>query len=292
MCTIALTKSRNLNCVKTRVGIRSLSIVIYDPLNRVVGYAPSLGKAEIASLDVSAAATAAGNVIVTLDGVATNVAVLLADTATVVATKIRAAVFTGWTTGGTGITVTFTANTIGVKTDAVYSAGTAGATGTMTTTVQGENVRSGGVETLPAYMLTATAPVGAKIARFDVKNTTTNYTDTLTNNMDTRSGGRKGELQLVLVSATGLDNVILADIVNQLTNSEFVGFLEMKNGDVFSIGSQFGAMVTTAVDTTGAQSGDLDGVTLTISTDEADSFRKYWLTAPALAQLLASTLAY
>src|SRR3972149_4592236 len=96
MCTITLTKSRNLNCVNKLVGIRSLSIVIYDPLNRV--------------------ATTAG-----------------------------------------------------------------------------------GVVTLPDYMLTATLPAGAKIASFDVKNTTTNYNDTLTQNLDTRSGGRKGELSLVLV---------------------------------------------------------------------------------------------
>lgn len=107
-CTIAITKSRNLNCVTKKVGIRSLSIIQFDPLNRV--------------------ATTAG-----------------------------------------------------------------------------------GVVTLPTYMLTGTAPAGAKIARFDVKNTTTNYTDTLTNNMDTRSGGRKGELPLVLVSSTGLDNIALSD---------------------------------------------------------------------------------
>jgi len=188
-CTIALTKSRNLNCVTSKVGIRSLSIVQYDPLNRV--------------------ATTAG-----------------------------------------------------------------------------------GVVTLPDYMLTATSPAGAKIARFDVKNTTTNYTDTLTNNMDTRSGGRKGELPLVLVSGTGLDNVTLSDVIDQLTKTEFVAFLEMKNGDVFAIGSEFGAMVPTAVDTTGGQDGDLNGVTLTISTDEDKSFRKYWLTAPAVAQLLASTMSY
>lgn len=189
MCTIALTKSRNLNCVKKLVGIRSISIIQYDPLNRVV-------------------------------------------------------------------------------------------------------TTSGGVVTLPDYMLTATTPAGAKIARFDVKNTTTNYTDTLTNNLDTRSGGRKGEMPLVLVSANGLDNIDLATIVDELTKTEFVGFLEMKNGDIFAIGSQFGALVPTAVDTTGGQAGDLDGVTITISTDEAESFRKYWLTEAAVTQLLASTKSY
>ena len=189
MCTIALTKSRNLNCVTKKVGIRSLSIIQFDPLNRV-------------------------------------------------------------------------------------------------------ETSSTGVANLPDYMLTATSPAGAKIARFDVKNTTTNYTDTLTNNLDTRSGGRKGELPLVLVSSTGLDNIALSNIIDELTKTEFVGFLELKNGDIFAIGSQFGAMVTTVADTTGGQDGDLNGVTITISTDEADSFRKYWLSSTAVANLVASTLAY
>lgn len=186
---IALTRSRNLSNVSKRVGIRSLSIVTYDPLNRV-------------------------------------------------------------------------ATTLG------------------------------GVVTLPTYMLTATAPAGAKIARFDVKNTTTNYNDTLTQNMDTRSGGRKGELSLVLVSANGLDNVTLAEVVDQITKREFVAFLEMKNGDIFAIGSEFGCMIPTVVDSTGAQAGDLNGVTITIATDESESFRRYWLTTPAVAQLLASTMTY
>lgn len=189
MCEIALTKSRNLNCVTKKVGIKSLSIIKYDTLNRVV-------------------------------------------------------------------------------------------------------TTSGGVVTLPAYMLTATTPAGAKIARFDVKNTTSNYTDTLTNNIDTRSGGRKGQLPLVLVSATGLDNIALSDIVDELTKTEFVAFLEMKNGDYFAIGSQFGCMVSTSVDTTGGQDGDLNGVTITIDTDEADSFRKYWMASASVAQLIASTMAY
>lgn len=189
MCTIALTKSRNLNCVTKKVGVRSISIVQFDPLNRIV-----------------------------------------------------------------------------------------------TTEV--------GVVTLPTYMLTATEPAGGKIARFDIKNTTSNYTDTLTNNLDTRSGGRKGQFPLVLVSSSGLDNIELSKIVDEVTKTEFVGFLELKNGDIIPIGSQFGCLVSTAVETTGGQDGDLNGVTITIDTDEADSARKYWLTDAAKAQLLASTMAY
>jgi hypothetical protein len=94
--------------------------------------------AEVASLTISAAPTANGDVTVTLDGVATAVAVVTTDTADGVATKIRNTAFAGWTTGGSGATVTFTATTAGAKAGAnSYSAGTTGVTGTMSTTTEG-----------------------------------------------------------------------------------------------------------------------------------------------------------
>lgn len=94
---------------------------------------------EVASLDVTAGATSDGDATVTLNGVGTTVTLASAtdNTAALVATKIRNTAFAGWTTGGAGTTVTFTATTGGDKTDATYSAGTTGATGTMTTTTQG-----------------------------------------------------------------------------------------------------------------------------------------------------------
>lgn len=111
------------------------------PYTSIQGYVSSVtGAAEVSSLQITNAtgATAAGNAVVTLDGAATNVALLTSDnTAALVATKIRGTAFTGWTTGGSGDTVTFTANAAGVKADAAYSAGTTGAAGTMTTTTQG-----------------------------------------------------------------------------------------------------------------------------------------------------------
>jgi hypothetical protein len=45
------------------------------------------------------------------------------------------------------------------------------------------------------------------------------------------------------------------------------------------------------VDSTGAQAGDLNGVTITIlQMKRREVLRKYWLTEPAVAQLLASTM--
>jgi len=92
---------------------------------------------EVATLTITAEPTGAGDVTITLNGVDVTVAVLDEDTINGVATKIRAGTFTGWKTGGEGAAVTFTCNTFGTKTDAVYSPGTTGAAGTMETTVQG-----------------------------------------------------------------------------------------------------------------------------------------------------------
>lgn len=95
------------------------------------------GVAEVASLLMTAGASSSANCTVTLNGVAFLVALTSGNTATQVATAIRAATFAGWTTGSSGTTVTFTSTTTGVKTDSTYSAGTTGATGTMSTTTQG-----------------------------------------------------------------------------------------------------------------------------------------------------------
>lgn len=112
----------------------------YPALNTAL----NTGTAEVATLVISSAATASGNVTVTLNGVAVTVAVLLTDSAVQVADKIRNTTFTGWTTGGTAgtTTVTFTSTTVGLKTDAIYSPGTTSATGSMITTVQGRAASS------------------------------------------------------------------------------------------------------------------------------------------------------
>jgi hypothetical protein len=292
MCTLALTKSRNLNCVKKKIGIRSFSIARFDSLNRIISNGSSLGVAQVVSLNITAAATTSSNVTVTLNGTATNVAILTGDATSVVATKIRAAAFTGYTTSGTGTNVIFTATTIGDRLDPIYSAGTTGATGSIAVSTAGQNVGSGGVLTLPSYMQFATAPSGGKIARFDVKNTTTGFNDTLTQNPDTRSGGRKGEFSLTLFSGGGMDNIALSELVDEVTKTDFVGFIEYKTGEIFAVGSQFGCMISSVVDSTGATDGELDGVTITINTEESESFRKYLLTPTAVAEFTASRLAY
>jgi hypothetical protein len=93
---------------------------------------------EIASVAFTAGASADGNITITLNGVAFNVAVANGDTATAVATKVRETSFAGWTTGGSGTTVTFTANKVGARSATTFTdTGTTGVTATVTRTQVG-----------------------------------------------------------------------------------------------------------------------------------------------------------
>lgn len=96
--------------------------------------------AEVDTLTVTAIPTAAGNITITLNGVAKTVAVdpAVQSTTALVATAIRAAVYTGWTTGGNGSIVTFTATTVGTRTAPAFSGDTTGTTGTFVRTAIGE----------------------------------------------------------------------------------------------------------------------------------------------------------
>ena len=100
------------------------------------------GVCEVATLSITAGCSSTGNCTVTLNGVSQNILLSSGFTATQVATAIRGVNYVGWTTGGTGTTVTFTANLGGTKTDATYNANSTGASGTMTTTTQGTNSSS------------------------------------------------------------------------------------------------------------------------------------------------------
>lgn len=87
---------------------------------------------EVDTLTVTAGATADGNVVVTLNGVAFTVAVLVTDnTAALVATKLRAATYSGWTVSGTGASVVFTSTTVGVKSAPALNVNSTGVAGTI-----------------------------------------------------------------------------------------------------------------------------------------------------------------
>lgn len=98
----------------------------------------SASTTEINTLTVTAAATSSGNVTVTLDLIPFTVAVLNTDNTTdLVATKLRAASYTGWTTSGTGSAVIFTSTTTGARTTATFSGGTTGVTASIVKTQTG-----------------------------------------------------------------------------------------------------------------------------------------------------------
>ena len=90
---------------------------------------------ETSELIATGPATADGNIGIYLNAVTVNVPVLAGDTAAQVATKLRAATYTGWTTGGSGTTVTWTATSTGDQYQyLIVNAGGTGFTSTASTT--------------------------------------------------------------------------------------------------------------------------------------------------------------
>ncbi len=98
-------------------------------------------RAEVRTLTVSAGATAVGTVVVRLNGAdftvtLTGTAPLTADQ---VATQLRAAAYTGWTTSGTGANVVFTGATTGPRKGAygIFNGTAAGVAGAFARTTVG-----------------------------------------------------------------------------------------------------------------------------------------------------------
>lgn len=93
---------------------------------------------EINNIEIKTIPSANGNVTINLDGKDFNIAVATTDDLAGVATKIRNATYAGWTTGGSGVSVTFTANEPGEKVTATFNGGSTGVTATVTKTVSGK----------------------------------------------------------------------------------------------------------------------------------------------------------
>jgi len=95
------------------------------------------GAHEIDTITITAGASTAGQVTITLNGVAFPVAVLASDTAAAVAARIRLHSFAGWTVSGANAVCIFTKNSGGTVTATTFSGGTTGATGAVVITVAG-----------------------------------------------------------------------------------------------------------------------------------------------------------
>jgi predicted heme/steroid binding protein len=125
---------------------------------------------EIASVKFDTGATSAGNITITLNGTAYNVAVAAGDDATAVATKVRNTSFAGWTTSGSGTTVTFTANKVGAKSATTFTdTGTTGVTATVTRTQPGY-IGKGFKLRKARYYVSMTKKAGFKVHPAFVKN--------------------------------------------------------------------------------------------------------------------------
>lgn len=129
------------------------------------------------------------------------------------------------------------------------------------------------------------------LARFEVKNTTTNYIETGTSGGDNRSVSVNGTVPLVL-NLPASDTVNTVTLVEELVKGELVMFIEYKDGRIVAAGSQNGALVTGFTWQTGGAATDLIGATLTIVTEEPDLSAGYYLTSTALTDYAAALLAY
>ncbi len=124
---------------------------------------------EIASVKFDTGATSAGNITITVNGTAYNVAVAAGDDAIAVATKVRNTSFAGWTTSGSGVTVVFTAIKVGAKTATTVSGAATGVTATITNTQYGY-IGKGFKLRKVRYYISMTKKAGFKVHPAFVKN--------------------------------------------------------------------------------------------------------------------------
>lgn len=110
----------------------------------------------------------------------------------------------------------------------------------------------------------STFPVAiTEVHRFEVRNTTNNYVDTLNSDPDTRSISYDGSMTIVLQNL----DLDLRNTFVELSKGELIIFIETNKGDILVQGSGFGAMLSAGDLTTGA-GGDLNGSNLTFTSSE------------------------
>jgi len=134
---VAEVDALNITAVPTTSG--NVTVTLNSVATNV---AVTAGTVEVDTLTVSTGATTSGNITITLNGAPTTVAVTAGNTASNVGDAIRATTFTGWTVGGTAgtATVTFTKTTVGTNTTPTFAdTGTTGTTASFVVTTAGVN---------------------------------------------------------------------------------------------------------------------------------------------------------
>lgn len=104
------------------------------------------------------------------------------------------------------------------------------------------------------------------INRFEVKNTTNAYTETITTDEDSRSISWDGSMTIVLQKL----DLELRNLVAELVKGELIVFIERNNGDILVQGSGFGTMVSAGDLITGGAKTDLNGANLTFTSSEVE----------------------
>lgn len=137
----------------------------------------------------------------------------------------------------------------------------------------------------------ATTYGAGTIARLELKNPTTKFLENGIVSKENRSTGVNGTIPCVFNVPEGGDLTTVA-MVKELLKGEVVLFIERNDGVIMVAGSQLGALALTADSDTGGTVGDLNGFTVTFSTEEPDFAREYILTAPALLDYATALMAY
>lgn len=117
--------------------------------------------------------------------------------------------------------------------------------------------------------LVSTLPGGtSSFYRYEVKNSGNNYSEEIAADSETRTTVYNGTLSIVLQKL----DVDTRNEIKMLALGELVVFLEHNNGDIYVIGSQFGAQVTGGTIVTGGARTDMAGFNLTIGTSENEPY--------------------
>jgi len=150
------------------------------------------------------------------------------------------------------------------------------------------------IATTSAGVVDVAAVYGAgTLSRFEVKSTTSKYTETRTTGEDTNSTNVKGTFPLMLAIppdvTTRLD---IAKIEQTLAERQWTLFIEYKDGSIVCAGSQNGADVLTSDSDSGATGTDRNGFMVNITTDEPDYSSLYVLSGDALVDYAAAIMTY
>lgn len=121
------------------------------------------GKLEHQTLNITAGASSTTNLIVTLDGVATNVAVEAGDSVQDIVRKIAATNFVAWEVQAIGDDAVFISHMAEVKAGAFTISGSSGVTGAYTESVTGAAANDDWITTFNIDALDGTGPSGETI---------------------------------------------------------------------------------------------------------------------------------